>query len=42
MSDERPLLPDQTSDELAEWSDERATESDDERLTRERPPHYDR
>lgn len=40
MSDERPLLPDQTEDELDEWPEDRA--ADEERLTRERPPHYDR
>lgn len=42
MSDERPLLPDQTTDELDDtWPEDRAAD-DEERLTRERPPHYDR
>ena len=46
MSDERPLLPEQTSDDVPEpsYEDGRAGRDDPddlERLLRERPPHYD-
>jgi hypothetical protein len=46
MSDERPLLPEQTADDAPEPSyDDRgrsdADPDDLERLRRERPPHYD-
>jgi hypothetical protein len=43
MSDERPLLPEQTADDAPEPSyDDRGADRDDlERLLRERPPHYD-
>jgi hypothetical protein len=46
MSDERPLLPEQTADDAPEPSyDDRGRRDEDpddvERLLRERPPHYD-
>ena len=45
MSDERPLLPEQTADDAPEPSyDDRdggGDAGDLERLLRERPPHYD-
>lgn len=46
MSDERPLLPDQTADDTDEdWARSAGDDdqrSNDERLKRDRPPHYDR
>jgi hypothetical protein len=41
MSDEQPLLPEQTSDEVPEPSYDDDRDADLERLRRERPPHYD-
>jgi hypothetical protein len=43
-SDDRPLLPDVTSDEVDEgWGEQRSSEDEDvQRLLDERPPHHDR